>query len=77
MIRRNVILNAKLVEQRTLRHLPRPHHRQTSLASRQVNQPITPRSSGVFQHNQPKADQAYFKFAPIPASFFALDSGIR
>ncbi|MEE4107969.1 MAG: hypothetical protein V2I24_01395, partial [Halieaceae bacterium] len=38
-----------------LRHLPRSHHRQTSLASTEVNQRPRRRSSGVFQHNPDKA----------------------
>ena len=55
MIRRDIVFYRELVEQCALRHLPGTHHHQFSLASRQVRQPITPSSSGVFQHNLPKA----------------------
>jgi hypothetical protein len=51
-----MILDRELVEQRALRHLPRTHHRQNSLASREVNQPKSRSSSGVLQHNQLEAD---------------------
>jgi hypothetical protein len=55
MIRRHVILDRELLEQRALRHLPLPHHRHFSLASGEVNQPRTRQSGGVFQHNRLEA----------------------
>jgi hypothetical protein len=51
MIRRDMVFYCELVEQRALRNLPRPHHRQFSHASGEVNQQPSHRSSGVFQHH--------------------------
>ncbi|MCE8521986.1 hypothetical protein KBY30_13405, partial [Ruegeria pomeroyi] len=39
----------ELVEQRTLRNLPRSHHQQLSCKSRELNQQPKHRSSRVFQ----------------------------
>ena len=38
MLRRDVVFYCELVEQRALRNLPRPHHRQFSHASGELNQ---------------------------------------
>ena len=38
MVRRDMVFYRELVEQRALRNLPRPHHRQFSHASGELNQ---------------------------------------
>jgi hypothetical protein len=55
VIRWNVILNAELVEQSSLSNLLRSHHRQISLATEELNQGSTLRSSSVFQQNPDQA----------------------
>ena len=56
MIRRDMVFYRELVEQRALRNLPRPHHRQFSHASGEVNRQPSHHSSGVFQHHLRTAD---------------------
>lgn len=51
MIRRDMVFYRELVEQRALRNLLRPHHRQFSHAAGEVNQQPSHHSSGVFQHH--------------------------
>ncbi|MCE8523568.1 hypothetical protein KBY30_21500, partial [Ruegeria pomeroyi] len=46
----------ELVEQRTLRNLPRSHHQQLSCKSRELNQQPKHRSSRVFQQYLQTAD---------------------
>jgi len=48
MIRGHKLFNRKLLEQRTLRHLPWSHHRRALPLSKQVNQDTSNQSTDFF-----------------------------
>ena len=57
VIRRDMLFERELVEQRALRHLPRSHHRlHAPPASERMESAINPRNKRVFQHNRSRAD---------------------
>jgi hypothetical protein len=59
VIARDMILQRKLVEQRTLRLLLRPHHRKHPPTSTEgLNQPSATRATRVFQQNLPITEVA-------------------